>query len=78
MKPVTVVIATNPQVIPLNHLGEVGAGVYASGGTLSTLADNDDVTSIIAAITGGVVNYPADGILVAAGVGETVIISQYG
>jgi hypothetical protein len=45
---------------------------------MSALADKEDITSIIAAITGGVINYPADGILIAGGIGQTVIVSQYG
>lgn len=79
MRPVNVVISTDPQVIPLNTYCYVGAGIYVSGAaTMSALADKTDITSIIAAITGGVINYPADGLLIAGGIGQTVIVSQYG
>jgi hypothetical protein len=46
--------------------------------TVSTLADNKDAASIIAAVSGGVVTYPADGLLVAGGIGQTVKVIQYG
>jgi len=78
MRPVTRVITQSPEVIPLNHYGKVGAGIYASAGTLSALADRDNPASIIAAVTGGNILYPADAILVTGGIGATVIISQYG
>jgi len=79
MQPVTRVIATDPEVIPLNTYGRVGVGVYVSGAaTISTLADKGDTATIIAVVSAGVVDYPADGLLVTGGVGQTVVVSQYG
>lgn len=79
MKPVTRVIATNPEVIPLNHYGRVGAGIYVSGAaTVSALANKGNTSTIIAAVTDGILSYPADGLLIANGVGQTVVVSQYG
>lgn len=78
MRPVTVEITTDPEVIPLNTYGQTGVGVYATGGTISALADKRDVTTIIAAVAAGNILYPADGLLVVGGVGQTVVVSQYG
>jgi hypothetical protein len=79
MRPVKRTIATDPEVIPLNHYGEVGAGIYVSGAaTVSALADSTDITSIIAAVSNGVLAYPADALLIVGGIGQTVIVSQYG
>lgn len=79
MNPVSRVITTDPQVIPLNTYGRVGAGIYVSGAAVvSALADEKNVASVIAVVTGGVLSYPADGLLVASGIGQTVIVSQYG
>lgn len=79
MQPVNRVIASNPEIIPLNTYGKVGAGIYVSGAaTVSALADKTDATSIIAAVSSGTIDYPADGLLIANGVGQTIIISQYG
>lgn len=78
MQTVTRVITTNPEVIPLNHYGRVGAGIYATGGTISALADRHDTASIIAAVTGGILAYPADALLIAGGIGQTVKVCQYG
>lgn len=79
MKSIRRTITLNPEVIPLNTYGFVGAGIYVSGAaTVSALADKTDVASIIAPVTGGSINYPADGLLISGGVGQTVIVSQYG
>lgn len=83
MQPVIRVIATNPEVIPLNHYGKVGASIFISGAaTAGALANHTDITSVIGAVTltagGGSIDYPADGILITAGVGQTVTICQYG
>jgi len=80
MQPVTRVITTDPEVIPLNTYGRVGFAAYTSNISvqLSALADKNLDSSIIGSVTNGVWDSCADGVLVTSGVGETVIISQYG
>ena len=79
MRPVIRVITTNPEVIPLNTYGQTGVGVYVSGAAVvSALADKTDVDTVIGVVTNGNILYPADGLLVATGIGQTVVVSQYG
>ena len=79
MKPVRRVITSDPEVIPLNTYGRVGAGIYVSGAaTVSALADSKDTASVIGSVAGGILSYPADGLLITGGTGQTVVVSQYG
>ena len=79
MRPLIRVIQSNPEVIPLNTYGDSGAGIYVSGAaTVSALADRTDIASIIAAVPNGILTFPADGLLITGGVGQTVKVSQYG
>lgn len=83
MNPVIRVIKTNPEVIPLNTYGKVGFSIFISGAaTAAALANKDDVSTTIGDVTlvtgGGSIGYPADGVLISAGVGQTVTVVQYG
>lgn len=81
MQPVTVLITASPEVIPLNHYGEVGAGISVSGAaTVAALADKNDTSTVItgAVTANSILACPADGLLVTTGIGQTVVVCQYG
>lgn len=80
MRASTIIISSSPQIVPLNTYGKVGASVVASGAaTFTVLANKEDATSVIAAgVTNGVIDYPADAVVVTSGIGQTVTICQYG